>query len=154
MRLHGDRDPHDIPPLDKDPERGYGGGYLFTGRDNEIWSYGEEAQKIMTEQIKLREKLKPYIAEVMKEAAENGSPVMRTMFYEFPDDAKCWQIKDQYMFGSEYLVAPIIKLGARERDVYLPEGNWENIHTGEVLKGARTVNVAAPLEQIPVFRRA
>lgn len=153
MRLHGDRDPHDIPPLDKDPERGYGGGYLFTGRDNEIWSYGEEPQKIMTEQIRLREKLKSYIAKVMKEAAENGSPAMRTMFYEFPDDAQCWLLKDQYMFGSDYLVAPVIKLGARERDVYLPKGRWENIHTGEVLEGGRTVKAAAPIENIPVFRR-
>ena len=153
MRLHGDRDPHDIPPLDKDPERGYGGGYLFTGRDNEIWSYGEEAQKIMTAQIRLREKLKPYIAKVMKEAAENGSPAMRAMFYEFPENSQCWLLKDQYMFGSEYLVAPVIKLGARERDVYLPKGHWENIHTGEILEGARTVTVAAPIDNIPVFRK-
>ena len=107
----------------------------------------------MTAQIRLREKLKPYIAEVMKEAAENGSPVMRAMFYEFPEDAKCWQIKDQYMFGGKYLVAPVLEYGARERDVYLPKGRWENIHTGEVLEGERTVTVAAPLDQIPVFCR-
>lgn len=70
LRLHGDRDPHDTPPLDKDPQRGYGGGYLYTGRPNEIWSYGPEAQKIMEKQIKLRESLVPYIEKVMKEASE------------------------------------------------------------------------------------
>ena len=151
LRLHGDRDPHDIPPLDKDPQRGYGGGYLYTGRPNEIWSYGPEAQKIMEKQIKLRESLIPYTSKVMKEAAKNGSPVMRTMFYEFPDDEKCWELKDQYMFGSEYLVAPVLKAGATSREVYLPAGKWENINTKEVIEGGRSITVAAPIDQIPVF---
>ena len=153
LRLHGDRDPHDIPPLDKDPERGYGGGYLFTGQPNEIWSYGKEAQAIMQEQIKLRESLKPYIFSVMKEAAKNGSPAMRAMFYEFPDDSKCWELNDQYMFGSRYLVAPVLHADERKRSVYLPAGTWENLHTKETLEGGKTVNVDAPLEQIPVFVR-
>ena len=151
LRLHGDRDPHDIPPLDKDPERGYGGGYLFTGQPNEIWSYGNKAQEIMESQIQLRESLKPYISEVMKEAAKNGSPVMRAMFYEFPDDEKCWEITDQYMFGSKYLVAPVLHAKAHERNVYLPAGTWENMHTRETVEGGRTITVATPLEQIPVF---
>jgi alpha-D-xyloside xylohydrolase len=153
LRLHGDRDPHDIPPLDKDPNRGYGGGYLYTGQNNEIWSYGPEAQKIMEEQIKLRESLVPYIEKVMKEASENGSPAMRTMFYEFPKDEKCWELKDQYMFGSEYLVAPILKAGLTSRDVYLPAGKWENIHTGEVVEGGKTITCDAPIHQIPVFKK-
>ena len=153
MRLHGDRDPHDIPPLDKDPNRGYGGGYLYTGQNNEIWSYGPEAQKIMEEQIKLRESLVPYIEKVMKEASENGSPAMRTMFYEFPKDEKCWELKDQYMFGSEYLVAPILKAGLTSREVYLPQGKWENIHTGEVVEGGKTITCDAPIHQIPVFKK-
>lgn len=153
LRLHGDRDPHDTPPLDKDPERGYGGGYLYTGRPNEIWSYGPEAQKIMENQIKLRESIKPYTAQVMKEANENGSPAMRTMFYEFPDDEKCWNLKEQYMFGSKYLVAPVLYAGATKRDVYLPEGKWENIHTKEVVEGGKTITVDAPIDQIPVFEK-
>ena len=153
LRLHGDRDPHDIPPLDKDPNRGYGGGYLYTGQNNEIWSYGPEAQKIMEEQIKHRESLVPYIEKVMKEASENGSPAMRTMFYEIPIDEKCWELKDQYMFGSEYLVAPILKAGLTSRDVYLPAGKWENIHTGEVVEGGKTITCDAPIHQIPVFKK-
>lgn len=153
LRLHGDRDPHDTPPLDKDPHRGYGGGYLYTGRPNEIWSYTPEAQKIMEAQIKLRESLKDYIYEVMKEASENGSPAMRTMFYEFPEDKKCWELKDQYMFGSEYLVAPILHADEFSRDVYLPEGKWEHIHTKKVYDGGVTINVEAPIDQIPVFKK-
>lgn len=153
LRLHGDRDPHDIPPLDKDPERGYGGGYLYTGHENEIWSYGNEAQKIMEAQIKLRESLKPYISKIYKEASENGSPLMRTMFYEFPQDEKCWNLKDQYMFGPDYLVAPILTADTFKRDVYLPAGKWENINDNKVYEGGQTVTVDAPIECIPVFKR-
>lgn len=153
LRLHGDRDPHDIPPLDKDPERGYGGGYLYTGHDNEIWSYGEEAQKIMENQIKLRESLKPYISKLMKEASKNGSPLMRTMFYEFPEDDKCWDLKDQYMFGSEYLVAPILTPKTFKREVYLPNGKWQNINNEKIYEGGKTITVDAPIECIPVFKK-
>ncbi|MBR6256486.1 MAG: glycoside hydrolase family 31 protein [Lachnospiraceae bacterium] len=150
MRLHGDRGPYDIPPLDN---RDFGGGYLHTGQDNEIWSYGKEEQKIMTKYIRLRESLKPYIAGLMKEAHKNGSPVIRTMFYEFPEDEKCWECEDQYMFGPDYLVAPVFEYGARERSVYLPEGKWENIFTKKTLAGGKSVTVAAPIDQIPVFKK-
>lgn len=151
MRLHGDRGPYDIPALDN---RDFGGGYLHTGQDNEIWSYGEEEQKIMINYIRLRESMKDYIAGLMKEASVNGSPVIRTMFYEFPEDEKCWECEDQYMFGPDYLVAPVFEYGARERKLYLPAGKWENIFTKEVLEGGREVTVAAPVDQIPAFRKA
>ncbi len=150
MRLHGDRGPRDIPTLD---DRDFGGGYLFTGQPNEIWSYGEEAQKIMTKFIELRMSLKDYSASLMKEAAENGSPVIRTMFYEFPEDDKCWEIEDQYMYGSSYLVAPVMYYGMREREVYLPAGSWEDINSGQICEGGRTIKVAAPLDVIPVFKK-
>ncbi len=154
LRLHGDRDPHDIPPLCKDPQQDYGGGYLYTGQPNEIWSYGEEAQKIMEKQIKLRESLKPYISSLMKEASETGAPLMRTMFYEFPEDAKCWELKDQYMFGSEYLVAPILKAGAKKREVYLPAGKWVEINSNKEFNGGKTYKVDAPIDCIPVFKKS
>ena len=153
LRLHGDRDPHDIPPLDKDPERGYGGGYLFTGQPNEIWSYGEEAQKIMEAQIKLRESFKPYVETLMQQASKNGSPVMRTMFYEFPDDERCWELKDQYMFGSRYLVAPVLNAGQTSRSVYLPAGKWKHIHDSKEYEGGTEITVDTPIEYIPVFEK-
>ena len=89
----------------------------------------------------------------MEEASKNGSPVMRTMFYEFPEDEKCWELKDQYMFGSEYLVAPVLEAGCKSRKVYLPEGKWENINTKEICDGGKTVEVATPIDQIPVFKK-
>jgi alpha-D-xyloside xylohydrolase len=151
LRLHGDRDPHDIEPLEK--VKDWGGGYLYTGQPNEIWCYGDKAQKIMEAQIKLREKLKPYIAKLYAEASKNGSPLMRAMFYEFPDDAECWNIRDQYMFGGDYLVAPVLHAGETKREVYLPEGKWTEINSGKSFEGGKRVTVDAPIEWIPVFKR-
>ena len=150
LRMHGDRGPHNIPPLsDKD----FGGGYLYTGQPNELWSYGEDNMKIMLDYLKLRWSLKPYIEKLMKEAHEDGSPLMRTMFYEFPDDAKCWEVTDQYMFGDKYLVAPILEAGMSERKVYLPAGKWENIHDHRIYEGSDTITCDAPIDIIPVFER-
>ena len=78
---------------------------------------------------------------------------MRAMFYEFPDDPACWDLTDQYMFGPDYLVAPVLTPETFRRRVYLPAGTWEEIHTGEILEGGRTIEADAPLERIPVFRR-
>ena len=150
LRLHGDKGPCESAPLD---DRDWGGGFCHTGRDNELWSYGEDVYEILKHYVAVREQMKPYLKEVMREASENGSPVMRAMFYEFPDDPMCWEADEQYMFGSRYLVAPVLYAGMTERDVYLPAGKWKNIATGEELAGGRKVTVAAPLEVIPVFEK-
>ena len=75
------------------------------------------------------------------------------MFYEFPEDEKCWELQDQYMFGSRYLAAPIFELNQFERQVYLPKGQWKLTSTGEVFEGGRTVKAAAPIEYMPVFEK-
>ncbi len=151
FRMHGDRGPYNIEPLD---HRDFGGGYLHTGQPNELWSYGDEAYQIMKKYLDLRLSMKDYIAGLMKEAAENGSPLIRTMFYEFPEDEKCWELPLQFMFGPDYLVAPIFEAGARERTLYLPEGRWQNLETGEILEGGCEVTVPAPIDVIPVFKKA
>ena len=150
LRLHGDKGPCESKPLD---DREWGGGFCHTGRDNELWSYGEDVYEILKEYVLLRERMKPYLKEVMREASENGSPVMRMMFYEFPEDPACWEADEQYMFGSRYLVAPVLYAGMREREVYLPKGTWKELATDKVYEGGRTVAVKAPLEVIPVFEK-
>ncbi len=150
LRMHGDRGPHDIPPLS---EKEWGGGCLFTGYPNELWSYGDEAFDIMKRQLDLRLSLKPYIEKLMQEASETGAPLLRTMFFEFPDDARCWELDDQYMFGNQYLVAPILQFGQREREVYLPAGTWKQLADNQLYEGGQTVLSPAPLAQIPVFER-
>ncbi|MCD7884256.1 MAG: family 31 glucosidase [Lachnospiraceae bacterium] len=150
LRMHGDRGPYDIPPLD---ERDWGGGYLHTGQPNELWSYGEDNYRIMRDYYELRISMHDYIRDLYQEAHENGSPLIRTMFYEFPEDAKCWELSDQYMFGSKYLVAPILHLNEFRRNVYLPEGEWKLTSTGEIYAGGQTVTVDAPIEYMPVFEK-
>lgn len=148
MRLHGDRQPY--TPLFYDDGR----PYLHTGGKNEIWSYGDEAYEIMKSHIELREALRPYTRQLMDDAHETGAPIMRSMFYVFPEDENTWQLDDQYMFGDDILFAPILELGMREREVYLPEGaNWVHVLDGQVYDGGQTVTVAAPITDSPVFVR-
>jgi alpha-D-xyloside xylohydrolase len=146
FRLHGDRLPHQ-------PGTGTtGGGLCGSGGPNEIWSYGEEAYEIMASYIQLRERLRPYIRELMKQAHEKGTPPMRPLFYDFPHDPACWEVEDAYMFGPDLLVAPILYEGARSRDVYLPAGaTWTDPYTGETFPGGTTITAHAPLERIPLF---
>lgn len=74
-------------------------------------------------------------------------------FYEFPEDSKCWELQDQYMFGSDYLVAPIFHLNQFEREVYLPAGKWEDTRDHKVYNGGQTITADAPLDSMPVFKR-
>lgn len=150
LRMHGNRGPHDIPNLS---DLNYGGGFCETGHPNELWSYGDEVYKILRKYLDIRLSMKDYIKSVMDEASENGSPVIRAMFYEFPEDEKCWNLKDQYMFGSRYLVAPVMYQGMTERSVYLPAGTWKNIHDSSVYEGNQTIMAAAPLDIIPVYEK-
>lgn len=151
LRMHGDREPFDIPNLDD--EHDFGGGSQHTGRANELWSYGEDNFKIMKKYLDKRLAMKPYLEKLYNEAHENGSPILRTMFYEFPDDPVCWELEDQYMFGDAYLVAPIMTIDTYSRSVYLPAGKWQNDETGEVVEGGKTIEVEAPIDVIPVFKK-
>ncbi|MBQ4257806.1 MAG: glycoside hydrolase family 31 protein [Clostridia bacterium] len=148
MRLHGDRDP-------KQPQYGEtGGATCLSGADNEVWSFGEEDYEICKKYLAVRETMRPYLREVMREAHEKGTPVMRPLFYDFPDDKTAWEIEDQYMFGPNKLIAPVLEAGKRAREVYLPCGaRWKNIETGECFEGGQTITADAPLDVIPVFEK-
>jgi alpha-D-xyloside xylohydrolase len=151
FRLHGERMPH------IDPEQAVidGVAQMMSGSSNEIWSFGEENFEIMKNYIHMRERLRPYIRACMKEAHEKGTPVMRTMFYEFPDDPVCWTADTQYMFGPDILVAPVFEAGMSSRRVYLPQSQlWKNARTNQIVEGGQTVTVDAPVNEIPLFVRA
>lgn len=148
MRLHGDREP-------RQPQFGdSGGATCCSGASNEIWSYGEKVYDICVKYIHIREKLRDYTRRLMKEAHEIGTPVMRTLFYQFPEDETCWDITDEYMYGDLYLVAPVLYAGIEERNVYLPKGNkWKEIESELVYTGGATINIKLSLESMPVFER-
>ena len=147
MRLHGDRQPSEAV-YRKDGTR-----VLNSGSDNEVWSFGEEAYPILVKYLNRREELRDYVRGLMKEAHEKGTPLLRGMFYAFPDDEKCAVMQDQYMFGSRYLVAPVMEAGVRERTLYLPEGTWKDVETGKTYEGRQTITVPAPLDVIPVLEK-
>ena len=118
----------------------------------EPWLFGEEAEKNAKAAIELKYRLLPYIYTYAREAHETGLPLMRPMFLEYPADMETFSTDAQFMFGSELLVAPVVKKGARNKNVYLPEGTWidyNNKHTA--YSGEQWMTVDAPLNTIPMF---
>ncbi|MEA2026099.1 MAG: glycoside hydrolase family 31 protein, partial [Chloroflexota bacterium] len=141
FRLHGDR----LPKAQF--------GADMTGGPNEVWSFGDEAFEMISQVLSLRERIRPYIHEQMYRAHEVGLPPMRPLFVDWPDDAMSWMVEDEFLLGPDVLVAPVVELGARNREVYLPPGRWVDAWTGAAHVGATTVLAEAPLERIPVFIR-
>ena len=94
FRLHG----HRLPNSDD-----------FGGAANEVWSFGDEVYEILKRYMLIRERLRPYIMDQMRIAHEKGIPPMRPLFVDFPDDPLCYSIEDEYMFGPELLVAPVLE---------------------------------------------
>lgn len=147
MRLHGDRDPH-IDPVSKE----IGGGMCGTGAPNEVWSYPKHVEDMMVSYIQMRNRLKPYITEVMLEAHEKGTPVIKPIFYDFSEDAAAWNVEDEYLFGHDILCAPVLSAGVTSRKVYLPAGaEWMEVRTGKVYEGGQSIEAEAPMEWMPIF---
>ena len=148
MRMHGDRWP-------TQPQYGTtGGATCLSGAPNEVWSYTPEVLEILTEYLHLRENMRPYITEAMRQAHEKGTPVMRPVFYDFSNDSVCWDIENEYMFGPDVLVIPVTEQGCRRMRIYLPDGAvWTNAWTKEKFVGGQWIYVDTPIEQIPLFTK-
>lgn len=146
MRLHGDREP-------RQPQYGTtGGATCCSGAANEVWSYGEDVYKICKKYMEMREQMRAYTRRLMAEASEKGTPVMRTLFYEFPEDPYCWEVEDVYMYGDKLLVAPILESGAERRNIYLPAGySWQDCETKVIYEGGQRVEIPVSMETMPVF---
>jgi len=141
FRLHGYREPTTWYPV-------------MQGGPNEVWSFGEEAYAIIKELLFLRERLRPYIMAHMRLAQTKGTPLMRPLLLEFPEDPECWKVADAFMFGPDLLVAPVVHQGARSRSVYLPAGTtWVDVWTEKKMDGGQWLTANAPLERIPLFLR-
>ena len=120
----------------------------------EPWLFGEEAEKNVKAAIELKYRMLPYIYTYAREAHEVGLPIMRAMFLEYPADMETFATDAQFMFGRELLVAPVVKKGARSKNVYLPEGIWIDYGNKRTeYSGEQWVTVDAPLDVIPMFVR-
>ena len=126
----------------------------FGTADQEPWSYGVAHEIVNRQAIELRYRLLPHIYNEMHKTSETGVPALRPLFLEFPSDARTWDQDDQFMFGSDLIVAPVLRPGDRERGVFLPQGTWYELATGRAHTGDRWINVPVTLSTIPVFVRA
>ena len=105
FRMHGERSPW----YERDQEYIGDVRQLTSGQSNEVWSFGDEVYDILRKYLFVRERMRPYIREVMRAAHEHGDPVMRPLFYGFPADKAAWSVEDAYLFGADVLVAPVLE---------------------------------------------
>ena len=101
----------------------------------------------------LRMNLLPYIYQEAQHCVQTARPLMAHLLVDFPEDEEVWSVHDQYMFGRELLVAPIMEEGATSRAIYLPEGTWHDLFLGGTIEGGQTIEYSCPVERIPVFVR-
>src|SRR5205085_397367 len=110
----------------------------------EPWSFDPRVEAICREYIGLRYRLLPYIYTLFWQAAQSGAPVVRPLFYEFPDDQETYQIGDQVLLGPSLLAAPVCHPGKTRRHVYLPAGEWYDWWSGERISGPAHLLAHAP----------
>lgn len=120
----------------------------------EPWMFGEVAEKNTKAAIELKYQLFPYLYTYSRKAHDTGLPITRGLFMEYPNDAEAAKIDNQFIFGEELLVAPVLKKGERVKRVYLPDGEWIDFNDKKTeYLGGQTVPYKAPLNTIPIFVR-
>ncbi|MDR1556999.1 MAG: alpha-xylosidase [Tannerellaceae bacterium] len=117
----------------------------------EPWLYKEGFVEAFRQSAELKYKLMPYVYAQAKECTEKGLPMMRALFVEFPDDPGAWLVEDEYMFGSQILVAPLLESG-NSRPVYLPQGKWIDYQTGKIYEEGYQTIPAGPIPAIILVR--
>jgi alpha-D-xyloside xylohydrolase len=121
---------------------------------NELWSYGEEAQKILVDYDTLRYRLMPYIYSQAWQVTSRHGTLMRPLVMDWRSDVEAQNTGDEYMFGPAILVSPVYTQGAVSRTVYLPPATWYDFWTGEKQDGGKRIEADAPLAKLPLFVRA
>ena len=121
---------------------------------NELWSYGPDAQKILTSFDRLRYRLLPYIYSLAWRTTSESYTPMRPLVMDFRTDVRAQNIGDQFMFGPAFLVNPVTEPAATTRTLYLPQSRWYDFWTGSLITGNRTIEADAPLERLPLYIRA
>ena len=118
------------------------------------WHFDDETVRLVREASRLHLRFAPLIVALAKQAPKTGEPILAPLWYHHPKDAATFDINDQFLIGTDLLVAPVLQKGAVSRDVYLPAGKWRDLKSGEVLEGGRWLRKhPAPLDVLPVFVR-
>lgn len=121
--------------------------------DKEPWSFGAPYEGINKRAIELRYELLPYIYNAMEQASETGVPALSPLFLNAPGDERAASIDDEFTFGPDLLVAPVLWEGATSRRVYLPAGDWFDYWTGQHYTGGEAFDVPVTLDSIPMYVR-
>ncbi|SPE25526.1 Alpha-xylosidase [Acidobacteriia bacterium SbA2] len=122
--------------------------------ENELWSYGPDAQTILVNFDRLRYRMLPYIYSLAWKTTSEAYTTMRPLVMDFRTDARAQDTGDQFMFGPAFLVSPVTYPEATTRQLYLPGAKWYDFWTGSVVDGGRTINAIAPLDRLPLYVRA
>jgi alpha-glucosidase len=121
--------------------------------DHEPWRFGTYYEDIIRKYLKLRYRFLPFLYTALEEAHRTGVPIFRPLLLNYQNDSNTLDIDDEFMIGSDLLVAPILTPGASGRLVYLPEGTWFDYWTGQQVSGGRMMHADAPLETVPLYVR-
>ncbi len=127
---------------------------VINSPDKEPWAFGGRFESMNRETIDLRYEFLPYIYTVMENSSRTGIPAMRPMFFAYPGDASFAGNADEFMFGDELLVAPVLWPGDTTRSLRLPAGEWYDYWTNRRIVGGKQITVAAPVERLPIFVKA
>jgi len=122
--------------------------------DQEPWAFGEPFESAYRTAIELRYCLLPYLYTLFAGAARTGAPIVRPLYYHFPQDERACRVEDELLIGENLLSAPICTENATSREVYLPAGEWLDYWTGQMYRGGQSHTIAAPLESWPLFVQA
>jgi len=122
--------------------------------ENELWSYGPDAQNILVNFDRLRYRMLPFIYSLAWKTTSDAYTPMRPLVMDFRDDLRAQNIGDEFMYGPAFLVCPVTEPGASTRPVYLPAAKWYDFWTGSSIEGGRMINAITPLDRIPVYVRA
>ncbi|MEY4367630.1 MAG: hypothetical protein RLZ28_1045 [Actinomycetota bacterium] len=129
--------------------------------DQYAWSFGEDVLDIAREALKLRYRLLPYIYSAFVKNNLTGEPIQRPLIFDYQEDPNVRDLDTEYLFGRDLLVAPVLEAGLEAREVYLPAGEWYDLHTDELISAGNgtdgvgeTITVELSSESIPVFVRA
>jgi len=122
--------------------------------ENELWSYGPDAQKILVDYDTLRYRLMPYIYSQAWQVTNNHGTFMRPLVMDWREDVEAQNTGDEYLFGPSILVSPVYTEGATKKTVYLPKATWYDFWTGDKVEGGKRIEADAPLSKLPLFVRA
>jgi alpha-D-xyloside xylohydrolase len=122
--------------------------------ENELWSYGPDAQKILVNFDKLRYRMLPYIYSLAWKTTSEGYTPMRPLVMDFRTDERAQNIGDQFMFGPAILVNPVTEPAATTRQLYLPSAKWYDFWSGAPVAGGRMMEAPAPIDRLPLYVRA